>query len=132
MYTGPDGATLNGVVDGGPAPAAPTADANCLATLPGCDHALTSFGFTVPTSAGSGLTYTAGTIALDLTGATPGTYTIVTYQTALVDAPIDNACNPHFAATLYIAGIPEPGTASLLGVGILGLVLASRRRGAAD
>ena len=118
--------TLNGVLNGGPAFAAATVDASCITALAGCDHRFTSFGFLVSPSAGSGLTYTAGTITLDLTGATPGTYTIAVYQSTGVDAP-DNANNPHFDAVLTINAIPEPGTASLLGLGLLGLVMAGRR-----
>jgi hypothetical protein len=117
--------TLNGVLLGGPAFAAATADASCIANLAGCDHRFTSFGFTVSPSAGSGVTYTAGTITFDLTGATPGTYTIAVYQSTGVDAP-DNTNNPHFDAVINV--IPEPGTASLLGLGMLGLVMAGRRR----
>jgi hypothetical protein len=117
--------TLNGVVLGGPAFAAATTDASCIANLAGCDHRFTSFGFTVSPSAGSGVTYTAGTITFDLTGATPGTYTIAVYQSTGVDAP-DNTNNPHFDAVINV--IPEPGTASLLGLGMLGLVMAGRRR----
>jgi hypothetical protein len=121
-------ATLNGVANGGPAFAEATADANCIGKLAGCDHRFTSFGFSVSPSAGGGLTYTAGTIAIDLSGASPGTYTIVSYQVALVDAPIDNACNPHFAAVLTVNAIPEPSTGLLIGLGLSGLVIARPRR----
>jgi hypothetical protein len=119
--------TLNGVINGGPANAVATVEAACIAALAGCDGRFTSFGFLVPTSSGSGLTYTAGTITLDLTGATPGTYTIATYQATGVDGPADNPNNPHNDAILIINPIPEPGTASLLGLGMLGLVMAGRR-----
>jgi hypothetical protein len=118
--------TLNGVVSGGPANAAATADAACVAKLAGCDHRFTSFGYGSSPATGSGLTYTAGTITMNLTGATPGTYTIITYTSAGVDTPNDNSSNPHNSAILTI--IPEPGTASLLGLGMLGLVMAGRRR----
>jgi hypothetical protein len=46
--------------------------------------------------------------------------------TSGVDGPNDNTNNPHNSAILTI--IPEPGTASLLGLGMLGLVMAGRRR----
>ena len=126
--TGQTTFTLNGVVGTSPvANPLAEANANCTAIVAGCDHRFTSFGFLVPASAGSGLTYTAGTIALNLTGATPGTYTIVVYQAAGIDGPANNANNPHNSATLVINPIPEPGTASLLGLGMLGLVMAGRR-----
>jgi hypothetical protein len=95
--------------------------------LAGCDHRFTSFGFASFTSGGSGVTYTAGTITLNLTGANPGTFTIATYEEEGVDFP-DNANNPHNAATLMILN-PEPATAALLGVGLLGLAAVGRRRG---
>jgi hypothetical protein len=119
--------TLNGVVAGGPAFAAPTLDASCIASLAGCDHRFTNFGFLSNPATGSGLTYTSGTMTFDLTGATPGTYTIISYASTGVDTPNENANNPHFDAILTINAIPEPGTASLLGLGLLGLVMAGRR-----
>jgi hypothetical protein len=118
--------TLNGVVGGGPANAAATNDASCIAKLAGCDHRFTSFGFASNPATGSGLTYIAGTMTFNLTGATPGTYTIASYASTGVDTPNDNASNPHNSAILTI--IPEPGTASLLGLGLLGLVMAGRRK----
>jgi hypothetical protein len=119
---------LNGIVNGGPANAAATADAACVAKLAGCDHRFSSFGYQSHPATGSGLTYTSGTMTFDLTGATPGTYTIISYASSGLDTPNDNTANPHNSAILTI--IPEPGTASLLGLGLLGLVVAVRRAGA--
>ena len=51
---------------------------------------------------------------------------IVSYEQEGVDFP-DNANNPHYAATLTILN-PEPGTAALFGVGLLGLAAVGRRR----
>jgi hypothetical protein len=127
---------LNGVVDpvGETVPAEPDTgpfphpESSCAAKLAGCDHRFTSFGFLNQTSVGSGFTYTAGTITLDLTGADQGTFTIVTYYREGLDAPPDNANNPHNAVILDIQGIPEPGTAALLGARLLALTAAARRR----
>jgi hypothetical protein len=124
--------TLNGVVWGGPGSqdntaAANVVDAECNTALAGCDARYSSFGYIHTVSLGAGMAYTAGTISIDLTGANTGTWTIATYVRTGVNAPGDNTANPHMDAFLTIVPIPEPGTASLLGLGLLGLVMAGRR-----
>jgi hypothetical protein len=111
-----------------------TADASCIAKLAGCDARFSSFGYQSPSPVGSGVTYTAGTITLDLGqyngGANPyelGTFTIATYRSLGVDVPLDNSANPHNSAILsFPVLIPEPSTGLLLGAGLLGLLGASR------
>lgn len=121
--------TLNGNVTptvGTTAALADITDTACNTALTGCDARFTSFGYLNFVNVNNG-TWTAGTITIDLTGATPGTYTIATYQRTGVDAPADNTANPHNDLVVTINAIPEPGTASLLGLGLLGLVMAGRR-----
>lgn len=107
----------------------PQSAAEC--TLTNCDTAVGSFGGLSLTNIAAG-TYTIGSISFNLTGAAIGTNNIQ----AFLRSGIDDALNATGAsipltvsgATLIINAIPEPGTASLLGLGIVGLVLAGRRR----
>jgi hypothetical protein len=79
-------------------------------------------------------TYTIGTIFWDTSGVTVGTEVIAAYINSLIDgviALIDG--NVVDISSLVVVGshiltvIPEPGTASLLGLGLVGLILAGRR-----
>jgi len=79
-------------------------------------------------------TYRIGTIIWDTSGVTAGAETIAAYIDMLVDgaiALIDG--NVVDISTQIVVGsqmltiIPEPGTVSLLGLGMVGLILAGRR-----
>jgi len=75
-------------------------------------------------------TYLIGSISFDLSGAPVGTHTILNFWRPGIDAFIDieDFFNPVDLLPATIEVIPEPGTASLLGLGIAGLVFASGRR----
>jgi hypothetical protein len=74
-------------------------------------------------------TYRIGTIVWDTSGTTSGTETIsvlITGVGAVINGIITNV-NATVVSGSHIIVIPEPGTASLLGLGFIGLILAGRR-----
>lgn len=119
---------------GGATPVTPTSGvAQCVAAgLAGCDTTAGAWGGATTGTVAAG-TYLLGSITFDLSGATVGTHTIQQFFRAGIDE-IQNGNGTVIppsainSATLIINAIPEPGTASLLGLGIVGLVLAGRRR----
>jgi len=84
-------------------------------------------------NAGSGLTLTTtpaivGTVTLGTLGATPGTYQIKLSSLLAVDPLFNSLPTSYFGPLSYdIVAVPEPGVASLAGLG-LGLLLWNRRR----
>jgi hypothetical protein len=95
----------------------------------GCDTAYGSFGgvSTAPIAAG---TYTLGSINFDTSGTLGGSHDILSYLREGVGGVTDKK---FVAAPVQLNGailnvVPEPGTAALLGLGVMGLVLAGRRR----
>jgi hypothetical protein len=88
-----------------------------------------------PPSVAAG-TYTIGTIVWDTSGTTSGTEVIAAMINDLIDgvAAIINGNVVTLTSADVVVGshiltiIPEPGTASLLGLGLVGLILAGRRR----
>jgi hypothetical protein len=73
-------------------------------------------------------TYRIGTIVWDTLGFT-GAFSTVSFTNVIVGAVI-NGIITDVSASVVIAShiIPEPGTAALLGLGLVGLILATRRR----
>jgi len=96
---------------------------------PTCDTAHGSFGGLATASILAG-TYTLGSINFNTSGVLAGSHNIL----AFLRTGVDGVTDKKFAsAAVQLNGavlnvIPEPGTASLLGLGIMGLVLAGRRR----
>jgi hypothetical protein len=79
-------------------------------------------------------TYRIGTIVWDTSGTTPGTETIAAFfggadaTGAVINGNILDITTQAVVGSHILNIVPEPGTASLLGLGLVGLILAGRRR----
>ena len=97
----------------------------------GCDKVIGSVGAVAGSDAGAAGTWTLGSVNFDLTGTVVGTHEIENFWRDGIDDIINTVGHlPGGApgASGYVTVVPEPGTVSLLGLGIVGLVLAGRRR----
>jgi hypothetical protein len=82
-----------------------------------------TFSFGVVT----GSAWAIGTVELNTAGVLPGT-TIDLVFTSNPNLIYYGLSSDVVAATLYMGGIPEPGTAALMGLGLLGLGFVARSR----
>ena len=97
----------------------------------GCDKVIGSVGAAAGADSGAAGTWTLGSVNFDLTGTEVGTHEIENFWRENIDGianTIGVLPGPGPGASGYVTLVPEPGTASLLGLGIVGLVLAGRRR----
>jgi hypothetical protein len=97
----------------------------------GCDKVIGSVGAAAGADAGAAGTWTLGSVNFNLTGTLVGTHEIENFWRDGIDDIINTVGHlPGGApgASGYVTVVPEPGTVSLLGLGIVGLVLAGRRR----
>ena len=97
----------------------------------GCDKVIGSVGAAAGADSGAAGTWTLGSVNFDLTGTVVGTHEIENFWRVGIDDIINTVGHlPGGApgASGYVTVVPEPGTVSLLGLGIVGLVLAGRRR----
>jgi hypothetical protein len=121
-------ASLYGVMPRGIVSASPQA-----CTLPGgCDSALGSFGGETAGVHAAG-TYLLGSFVLDLSSVTPGSHSIHSFVREGLGGVFDaKAVSSPVQRNHAIILTPEPGSAWLVGAGLLGLVWGlPRRRGAA-
>jgi hypothetical protein len=104
---------------------------DCLSL--GCDTAFGSFAAVSSGPIAAGV-YTLGSINFDTSGFLGGSVEILNFLRTGVDVVTDQNLNP---APVQLNGaildsltppIPEPGTGSLLGLGVLGLCAIARRR----
>ncbi len=97
----------------------------------GCDKVIGSVGAVAGSDAGTAGTFTLGSVNFDLTGTEVGTHEIENFYRVGIDMIMNTlgelpGTGP--GSSGYVTVVPEPGTVSLLGLGIVGLVLAGRRR----
>ncbi|MCP4241311.1 MAG: PEP-CTERM sorting domain-containing protein [bacterium] len=92
-----------------------------------------SVGAVAGSDAGAAGTWTLGSVNFDLTGTVVGTHEIENFWRENIDGIANTigelpGTGPGASGYVTLVPIPEPGTVSLLGLGIVGLVLAGRRR----